>query len=167
MLVFILGLHLTAVQGQSIKQPLAREQTRFTAEDESVERPVAVPETVVEILRQTVRRFPDETPPGLLLASEIHLDGPNETDLIVIGVGVGLREAHSVPFWVFRKTSSGYTLVLSTGGDGLRVTSSRWKSFRNIEAYNISMATAKLYRTTYRFDGKSYQKLRVTALPIG
>jgi hypothetical protein len=75
-------------------QTPATEQRSFSVEDENVRRPVPVLASVLEILRRdphvqelmTNERSRD-LPADWLLASKIHLTGPDEEDLIVIGSG--------------------------------------------------------------------------------
>jgi hypothetical protein len=64
-----------------------REQTEFGAEDEHPRRPLRVPKAVLQTLRRVDNASPDELPEESLVCSEIHLGGPEETDLIVMGVG--------------------------------------------------------------------------------
>ena len=89
--------------------------------------------------------------------------GRKSKDLIVMGIG-GLRGAHVVPFWVFRRTTAAYVLVLGTGGDGLSVTKRRWKNFREIQA--INQTAGKVTTTTYRFDGNQYRESLSVTKPV-
>lgn len=66
------------------------EQTDFSSDDENWERPLKAPEEVLRIIRTQLKSAPDELPTNWLVASEIQLDGPEEKDLIVMGIG-GLR----------------------------------------------------------------------------
>jgi hypothetical protein len=156
-LVAAMPTSLGAVQKQSAGKRFAPEQSHFGSEEE-IDRPTAVPEEIVQTIRQ-IRKEPYEIQPEWLQASEIHLDGPNEIDLIVVGTG-GLRGAHIVPFWVFRKKQTGYELVLATGGDALSVLKTRWKGFRDINGYGIGLAGAEITTVTYRFDGQRYQEFK-------
>jgi len=159
MLAVGMATSLAATQKQSASNHSAQEQVDFGADEEKLDRPVIVPEEVVQTIRQIDKAPPDELPSGWLLASEIHLDGPNEIDMIVMGTG-GLRGAHAVPFWVFRKKQASYELVLATGGDGLSVLKTRWKGLREINAFGIGLAGAEITTTTFRFDGQRYKKFQ-------
>jgi hypothetical protein len=159
MLVVGMTTSLVATQKQSDSKGSPHEQSDFGADEEKLDRPATVPDEVVQTIRQIDQAPPDKLPAEWLLASEIHLDGPHEVDLIVMGTG-GLRGAHIVPFWVFRKKQAGYELVLATGGDGLSVLKTRWKGFREINALGIGLAGREIYTTTFRFDGERYQKFR-------
>ena len=150
---------VVAMQQQTTNKNAAHEQSDFGADLEEPDRPAAVPDEVVQKIREVRKAAPEELPTEWLVASEIHLDGPNEIDLIVVGTG-GLRGAHIVPFWVFRKKQAGYEMVLATGGDGLSVLKTRWKGFREINALGIGLAGQEITTTTFRFDGQRYQKFK-------
>jgi hypothetical protein len=150
---------LVAVQKQDGTKDTKHEQSDFGADAEKLDRPAIVPDEVVQKIREVDNAPPDELPAEWLLASKIHLDGPNEIDLIVMGTG-GLRGAHVVPFFVFRKKEGRYELVLSTGGDGLSVLNTKWHGFREISAYGIGFAGRETTTVTFRFDGQQYQKFK-------
>lgn len=147
---------------QRTEKPTAKEQLSFSAEDEAVDRPVGVPEGVLEILRKDERvlrylkadgKSVRDLTAAPFLASEIHLNGRNETDLIVIGTG-RLRGANVTPFWVFRRLANRYELVLNVPAHDLRVESGRWHGFRNI---SVGVATASVGTIElYRFDRNEY-----------
>lgn len=158
-LVAAMTTSLAATQKQSASKQSQREQADFGADEEKLDRPVPVPDEVVQKIREVDNAPPDELPAEWLLASEIHLDGPNEIDLVIMGTGK-LRGAHIVHFWVFRKKQTGYEMVLATGGDALSVLKTRWKGFREIDAYGIGLAGAEVTTVTYRFDGQRYQKFK-------
>src|ERR1700733_13744267 len=91
---------VVAMQQQTTNKNAAHEQSDFGADLEEPDRPAAVPDEVVQKIREVRKAAPEELPAEWLVASEIHLDGPNEIDLVVIGTGGELRGAHVVPFWV-------------------------------------------------------------------
>ena len=155
MLVAAMTTSLAASQKQSVGTKPPAEQSHFGSEEE-IDRPIAAPEEVVQTIRQ-IHKGTSEVQALWLQASEIHLDGSNEIDLIVVGTG-SLRGAHVVPFWVFRKKQTSYELVLATGGDALSVLKTRSKGFREINAYGIGLAGAEITTTTFKFDGRHYQK---------
>jgi hypothetical protein len=160
--LFLAGmlLMLAPLEAQDSKKTTPHEQSEFGAEDEKWDQPARVPDEVLQILRGVENAAPNELPAQWLLASEIHLGPPDEVDLIVMGIG-GLRGAHSVPFWVFRKKREGYDLVLSTGGDSLKVLNARSNGYRTIKAYNVGEAGRTLTTATYKFGGGRYQEYRV------
>jgi hypothetical protein len=153
-------LMLAPLEAQNSKRTTQPEQSDFGGEDEEWDQPAQVPDEVLEILRRVKNAAPNELPAQWLLASEIHLGPPSELDLIVMGIG-GLRGAHSVPFWVFRRKTGGYDLVLSTGGDSLKVLNARSNGYRTIKAYNVGQAGRTLTTATYRFSGGRYQEYKV------
>jgi hypothetical protein len=102
-------------------------------EDKSFTRGVSVPEAVLGMLRkdervltylQAIDKTPQELTTEPFVASEIHLSGSEEKDLIVMGTG-GLLGANVTPFWVFRKRSLGYQLVLHVFAHDLKVENAR------------------------------------------
>jgi hypothetical protein len=142
-----------------------KEQSLFGAEDETVDRPVKVSDSTLEVLRKDewVLQFlkmenksPDQLSSESFLASEIHLDGPRENDLIV--TGIGRLRGNVATFWVFRNLPEGPQLVLKTTSQSLLVQSARWKGFRNISA--ASPIAGYSVETFFRFDGKKYQQFR-------
>ncbi len=149
---------VAAVQKQGAGKMSPREQSDFGAEGE-LDRPVAVPDEVVQKIRQIDNAPPDELPADWLVASEIHLKGPEEIDLVVKGVG-GLALPHAALFWIFRKEKENYELVLATGGDSLTVLETRWKGFREISATSLTQAGRQTTNTIYRFDGQRYKESR-------
>lgn len=95
--------------GQSSKEPAAEEQSLFGAEDDTVEKPVNLPTRVLQILAKDEHvaqylkaqgQSPDELTTESFLASEIHLDGPHEIDLIA--TGIGRLRGNAAAFWVFQ-----------------------------------------------------------------
>jgi hypothetical protein len=157
--------------GQNAKNTESKEQCLFGADDTTVEQPVALPTGALQVLRKDEQvllslkaegKSADELTPMSFLASEIHLDGTGETDLIVIGVGK-LRGASVSTFWVFRQ-SQGYDLVLKVVARGLRVVSTKWKGYRIIEAGSALSSTSNT--TRYRFDGKKYWPFEKESSPV-
>ena len=153
----------TCAYAQTNHASQPREQAEFGAEDEHWQLPVRVPEAVLQILRSVNNALPDEMPEKSLLGSEIHLDGPEETDLIVMGVK-SLRLPHGALFWVFRKNRDRYELILSTGGDALTVLDAKWKGHREIRVYNNTARTTTA--TFYKFDGEHYREFEAKTSPI-
>ncbi len=154
------------IEAQRPEKTSLKEQSLFGADDQTVDRPVKVPDGALEILRkdEQVLRYLDaeqksahELTAEAFLASEVHLDGPDETDLVVMGED-RLRGANVVTFWVFRKVPEGYRLVLKSTATGLRVEHARWKGLRNISTGSpIAGSSVEVF---YRFDGKKYQHYR-------
>ncbi|MGH9966658.1 MAG: hypothetical protein ACREBG_02330 [Pyrinomonadaceae bacterium] len=138
------------------------EQVKFGAE-ESIQHPVSIPHTVLQILRRDKRiklRLAREDAPNDILtswftASEIALNDDDLPDLIIQGTEATLMGANLVPFWVLAKTHEGPAPVLHVDALGLEVLRTRTNTYRDIRA---SRATATdIITTTYTFDGSRYR----------
>ncbi len=145
-----------------VAQPLPGEQTQFSAEDEAVKRPVAIPDDVMGLLAQDPyvhRRMlhedsPLKQPPASWYSASVtHLAGPDEKDLVVEAEGE-LAGANVTNFWIFRQLPGGAQLVLNGPAHDLTIMRSRWNGLREIE---LESATAtKFHRVVLRFDGARY-----------
>ena len=160
-LVLVAVFHPQAVAG---KGAYPTEQSSFSAEDESVQKPVAIPQEVLSALSRDSlvraelkdRKIPAERiPASWFSASAIHLGNAREADLIVMSVGP-VHGANVTMFWAFRPAASGHELLFRGGGHDLRVKNTRRKGFRDIETLSITMQ--KLSSDLYRFDGKQYTR---------
>ncbi len=95
-------------------------------------------------------------------ASEIHLNGPNEADLIVLPVAQGSLYMcfHSVEgigwFWIFRRVGGQYELVLKTAGLGVTVLESRHNGYRDIQSGGQVGASAT--RIRFHFENGRYHE---------
>ena len=114
--VLVLGL----ISGAQEKLEHSREQTKFSAEAEAVNHPVAIPDDVLSLLEHDdmVKETLKDPDPAVqtvqsswFSASQVHLAGPGEEALVILAEGQ-LRGANVIMFWVFRKTAQGYELVL-------------------------------------------------------
>jgi hypothetical protein len=180
----LLGVIAAAGQTQSAKGYPSQEQSRFSAEQDivPVEHPANLPEAVLGLLttdnrvQQCVQHenlSANQLPPSRFVASEIHLDGKTEADLIVQPALLSdtpaanrcLFGARTVQFWVFRKTAQGYESVLSITSVGLTVLNSKWKGYRDVEVSESNVST--MSETLYRFDGKQYRRYQTKTKPIG
>jgi hypothetical protein len=171
--LLLMGALLATVgEAQKTKIPPPREQSVFSSEDDGVQRPVSLPEGVAQVLRNDTHVLaalnadkisPDQLPTGWFSASEIHLNGPDEVDLIVEGEG-HMRGAHVNPFWVFRKTPQGYRLVLNESADLLEVLNTKWKGYRKIRLSAVIART--VVRLFYRFEGHEYRLYQRKYEPI-
>jgi hypothetical protein len=97
---------------------------------------------------------PDKLPASWFLVSEIHLGGPAERDLVVIGVGP-VRGANVTTFWLFRPTNTDYERLLNAPALGLEIKRSRTNGNRNIEL--TSAAAGRVSTLQCKFRGGSYQ----------
>ena len=129
LLLLVLTLTVSSRKQERISSPPELEQSSFSMEDKTFTRGVSVPDAVLGMLRkdervlsylQAIDKTPQELTTEPFVAFEIHLSGSEEKDLIVMGTG-GLLGANVTPFWVFRKRSSGYQLVLHVFAHDLKV----------------------------------------------
>ena len=161
----VLILIVLVISGRACAQKPPRqepEQTHFSAEDESVKNPIAIPDDVLALLRQDkmVRSSleyegipPEKLPLSWFSASAIHLSGPGEPDLIVAAEGP-LMGANVENFWVFRHTDHGYDLVLNAPAHDLIVVRTVWNKLREIEV--LGATAASVHTVRLRFDGRRY-----------
>ncbi len=158
------------------------EQTNFGSEpvpgEIFINRPVEIPEAALQVLRSSQRVLrclsmegiaADQVPAGWFVGSEIHLNGEDETDLVVLPNvpkivayefppslnGGCLLGAHTGPFWVLRSTGSKYELLLETDAEVLEVLNSRTKGNRDIKEVTGFIGT--VVSETFGFDGEKYQ----------
>lgn len=150
------------------------EQTVFDAEPDSnnemhVKKPVEIPESALQVLRDTLSRgtvnclkssgtTPEQVRASWFLASAVHLNGPNEVDLVVLpnapsvakpgNPGGCLLPANGGPFWVLGPgiASGRYGLLLAIYGHRLEVLDSQTNGYRDIKMGSIR--TAALYKFT-------------------
>jgi hypothetical protein len=99
---------------------------------------------------------PEQAPASWFLASAVHLNGPDEVDLIVLpnvpdiaksgNPGGCLLSANGGAFWVLGPgiASGRYGLLLATYAGRLEVLSSRTNGYRDIQTGYMS--TAMLYK---------------------
>jgi hypothetical protein len=168
------GQNSTADQKQN-------EQTGFEAEPDldvmHINKPVEIPEGALQVLRDLSRRpadclkdsgiTPEQVPASWFIASAVHLNGPNEVDLIVLLnepaiahpniPGGCMLPANGNYFWVLGPGSASgkYRLLLESYGHGLDVLSSRTNRYRDIR-----IGTMRLNGTTtllYKFTTQQYQ----------
>lgn len=182
-LLFPVCLALAASTGTGSRtagQTIQGEQSTFGTEEVPGEpflrRPVPVPDAVSEVLRRDhgvqscleYNPLPSGEPlSSWFLASEIHLDGPNETDLMVLAnpePGKAYLCFHSVEgiswFWVFRQTAGQSELILKAPGQGMDALKARHSGYKDIQTVTGGQAGRYLTTITYRFDGKRYRQYR-------
>jgi hypothetical protein len=156
-----------------------KEQSEFGIELEvnPILRPVELSQAALDALSKDKRVVfclkrnglsPEELPANWFIASEIHLNGPNERDLVVLPSGrlpntpagkisqnACLVGANTAQMWVLRKNQNGFQLVLSQIGLGMSVLSTRTNGLRDIQlgaavgGYSDSI--------DYKFEGQLYE----------
>jgi hypothetical protein len=176
----LVGLFLSVISfaclGTSHEDP-GHEQLDFGSEQaiKPVQKPVVVPEGLVEALRLDKialnvakpclrEQHLDQIPGPWFVASEVHLDGPDEVDLVVLPRNACLIGANVGPFWLARKTPQGFQIVFSSGGHDLEILRTRSGGFRDIRLESATATT--LLTTTFKFNGQSYQPHQKTSRPI-
>lgn len=164
--------------GQDSGSDRDTEQTVFDAEAGSshmlVRQPAEIPDSALQVLRDTLTggvfnclkargTTPAQAPASWFLASAIHLNGPNEIDLVVLpnvstianpaNPGGCLLPAHGGPFWVLAPgiASGRYGLLLATYGLRLEVLNSRTNRYRDIRI------GAGRTTSLYKFTVQQYQ----------
>jgi hypothetical protein len=177
---------------QTTKKGNEPEQTVFGADplpQQFIRKPVQVPPAALQVLRDSLGRgavnclksngiTADDVPALWFVASEIHLDGPEEVDLIVqpnlpkirtdelphheasgclLGANVG-------PFWVLRNTSGRYGLLLETYALSLEVLNSRSNFYRDIQAEGATAGT--LTTILYKMAVAQYQVAEKKTEPV-
>lgn len=144
--------------------PRSVEQRHFSAEDEGVKHPTAIPDEVLAILAKDdmVRDQLEHESIAMVLppqswfsASQIHLHETGENDLIVVAEGP-LVGANVDTFWVFIHTSQGFKLALTIPAHDLAVLSRRSHGYRNIAASAENCCT--ITNAYFRFNGKEYER---------
>lgn len=167
---------LIPADGQSTSQqpPSKTEQANFSMERVGVLRPVAVPTAILEILRQDQvvqscvawltkeNESPAKVSKYWFIASQIHLDGPNEIDLIVMPRTPSalhtesrcLFGANVMPFWIFRESKNSYQPLFSESAHDLRILDSKARGYRDLEIRS-NTATA-VTSSRFKFDGEKY-----------
>jgi hypothetical protein len=178
----LIAVSQTIASGQNPANNYDSEQTSFNAEPDSaqalVNRPVRIPDSALQVLRDTLTGGtfnclksheiePDEAPASWFLASEIHLNGPKEVDLIVLpnatkiadpsNPGGCLLAAHGGRFWVLGPgvASGRYELLLQTYGLALKVLNSRTNRYRDLQVAEESR------NIIYRFTLQQYQRAEI------
>jgi hypothetical protein len=158
----LLALGAQSALGQSA--PRQREQSHFSAEDEDVHDPVAIPAAVIAMLAkdELVRNVlddqkiaPGDLPASWFSAAEVRLGSKGEKDLIVASKGP-LLGANIDPFWIFIHDIRGYRLALSTSTHDLIVKGRRTHGYRDLEL--DAMTASTITTAQFRFNGNEYKE---------
>jgi len=186
--LLMVGVLVVFARAQQRERAQHQQQTEFSMEQEIV--PIKKALTPPEAALRTLERQPavssclesenssnGQLPASWFVASEIHLAGPDESDLIVLPAElkapVPMRPApnacfigpYTSKFWVLRKMGEGYQVVLSVDAHDVKLRPTRWRGYRDIET---SISNLRGTTTTlYRFDGDKYRLFRQTTKPKG
>ena len=164
--VIFLCLAMCGASFAQSKHSHSPEQLAFSAEDDAVKKPIAVPRDILAMLtkdKMVLRELenenlaPDKMPLSWFSASAVHLNNSNKTDFIVMARGP-LAGGNVVTFWVFRGTAHGDELVLTAPTHNLIVKNARWNGYRDIEL--ASMSAVKVSTVVCRFDGHRYKEYK-------
>jgi hypothetical protein len=165
---------VVSLEASDIWGSTSQEQTTFDANDaQQITRPVPLPNSVLRILAEDkevmacMKENPIQRRESLaswFIASEIHLNGPDEADLVALPMAQRspLDCFHSVEgigwFWVFRPVGARYQLVLKTAGLGLIIRDARHGGYRDIQT-GAAFGTHSS-QITYRFENGKYREYR-------
>jgi hypothetical protein len=153
-------------------QRKASEQTHFSTENVTVERPAVIPADAWKILQQDSlvkdiledeNLTIDQLPRSWFQASVVHLGGAGENDLLVIA-NAPLAGGNVTTFWLFLQSTQGMKLVLNDPAHDFFISSSRTNGHRDIEL--VAMTAIRIMTGKYRFDGTQYQMVKSTDEPI-
>jgi len=161
--IFILAALGIAASAQS-NSPSAAEQRFFNLED-AVQHRVDLSDVELAalanddlMLKQLGSAAAGSSPTPLtqegLEAAVVHLCGPSERDLVVIGDGAPFIGANVGPFWIIRDLPTGPVVVLGEISLGLTIETKRSNKCLNVEAF-AATATAGI-TTDYSFNGNKY-----------
>ncbi len=167
---------------QTTNKTSRTEQSRFAIEIEAVpvQQPIKLSKGALQALSKDQSVYsclkseelsPEELPAAWFYASEIHLDGPEQIDLIVlpgngpsdtppgkVRGGACLLGANTGGFWVLHKTGGTFEVVLSEWAQSLDVLITRSHGLRDIRVRCSSLNG--IYIREWRFDGKLYRLFR-------
>jgi hypothetical protein len=173
--VLVLAVFCVNAAAQSTAAHRTAEQNSFGLGTDGpvVQHPVALSDAELAALASDdlMRKELDQNPPIAKLTREgletavVHLHGPNERDLVVVGSGARFIGANVGPFWVIRDLPTGSQVVFSTITLSLEIQKASSNSLRNIETF---AATAVEGSTTdFRFVGRKYAVYRKSSSPLG
>jgi hypothetical protein len=152
---------LTLVGCLSTLSPLcAAEQTRFSLE-EKLRRPTRLPAPVLRLLnqdrrvRETARTEPGKRAPAAWFsAATVRLDRDALPDLLVKAEDARLWGANQGPFWLFRRTRTGYQPVFTAYGLSLELRPHRTRGWKDVRTQAAS--ARQVFTRTFRFNGRKY-----------
>jgi hypothetical protein len=177
--VLLLLTFALSLQAQNSSKAAEPEQSSFGGEEVPgipfIKRPVSVPDSVLQLLKKadTVKGClsdneptPDKPFSSWFVASEVHLGGRSERDLVVLpspragqpDYGCFHSASGIQSLWVFRQTGGQYRLVLTTVGNGIDIMKIRHNGYRDIQSVTVGRAGRFITTITFHFDGGQYQR---------
>jgi hypothetical protein len=139
----------------------APEQSIFS-EGEPLRRPVALSARVLQILLATPEAkegllFASDSqkknPAGLFQATEVHLDGPGEIDLLIMGIPP-MSGADNCWFWLVRPSGDTPKVLLFTGEYSVELMNSKTNGYRDVRS--VWSSPNETDTTIYHFGGRQY-----------
>ena len=164
-LVFISGVLVARQRSNPVS-----EQKLFL-EEKPLQNPAALSPGVLNALLRTKQArlglqfatdVEEKNPAQLFRGAEVHLGGPDEVDLVVIGIPP-MTGADNGWFWVVRPHNHP-KVVLFAGGNSLEIMDSRTNGLRDIRSDWSSPNETR--HTVYHFDGKAYKIWKEKWIPI-
>jgi len=163
-ILLVAGLLSAGVFCEISQSQKTHEQSAFGAEDVKLQNPIPLPDGVKQLLRKdpyvadSLKGEDSRTeylPDSWFMASDVHLAGPDEKDVVVVGQ-CPIRGANFAPFWIFRPKGSGYEKIFFTGALGIEIKQHRTNGYRDIESGIVTMQTPQ--ESVWRFDSEKYQR---------
>ncbi len=170
------------LDGSATSRTGSQEQTTFNANavasEPLVKRSIPLPDAVLQILQKddTITACLKDNPipaggslASWLIASEIHLNGTDEADLVVLPNAQGetylcFHSAEGIGwFWVFRRAGGRYELVLKTAGLSLRVLDTQHHGYRDIRSGGQVGKFGTM--VSFRFEGGRYREYQKKVTP--
>lgn len=143
------------------------ERRTFSAENNRLEHPIPVPDSILAKLAQdpgvTKLLSPGQKLPGSWFTAAETALKEGEHDVVLIGAAPILG-ANVTTFWVFGPQSDDYPLLLKVVAHTIEAKNDRSHDYRNIDAMSVAGASMKI--STFKFDGKKYahSKTKSTSL---
>lgn len=171
-MVFLCGSVLR-VKAQSGPPKQYGEQTSFSVESD-FEHPVPLDEAAKEALAASPRLAdeikqkhlePKSLPDRWFTASKVHLGDAGQLGLVVMGVD-DLLGANWTSFWVLRRATQGYNLVLDTMAADLQILKTETNGLRDVRA-SFSTSVGSWASNRFQFDGRRYQVTKRIAQTTG
>jgi len=147
---------------QDKKAHATHEQTRFV-EGDPLQQAVGLSANVLKVLLETeegkqglafANDSQQKNAARLFQAREIHLSGPDEVDLIVVGIPP-MTGADNGWFWLVRSANKNPQVVLFSGGNTLELMGSKTLGYRDIRS--VFSTASETRKAIYHFDGKQYK----------
>jgi len=96
----------------------------------------------------------EKLPTSWFLASEVHLRGSNERDLVVVGTGP-VSGANVTTFWIFRPRGRRFELLLNAPAHWLEIKEARSNGYKDIELVSATAVTVST--VLCEFEGVTYK----------